>query len=842
MKRSILLGIVLALCTLFMASAAFGQTFTQVWKVSGGTWPLTDTLDNNRGAALDTATGHYLVVRRDIPRVYVFDAATGALLDSLNMTGVTGGTIKLQDIEATSDGVIYGSNLITGPASDTTFKIYRWANDNNATVPTVAFSGRVSGKATGPRLGDAFDVAGSGTGTVIYVGGNASTTDTVQVFTTADGINFTRARGIPITGQDAGAGIAQVTPNGTFFTSRFSAGQPIRLYGANGGRQDLVPTAIANPQGDLGYLEAGGHKWLATAPESVAAGGRAKLLDVTYGASGAVKVGVTANLGSKPNSNASGDVELKWNPADSTMMIYVLVDNNGIAAFKTGNLLTHSLPPYISTVTRSPFIPAAGVKDSVYATIIDDNGIAVGGAKLRYSVKGGADSIVTMARISGDSLNGMYVGIIPASVNNDGARIAYKLQAIDIDADTVTTAVYPGYFAGTTALSMSGPRAVDTNGVLLYLNYGVRVKGVCTLEDSLTYNYQLDVYLQDGQGGADIFQGSSAGGISTNFYRGNVYTVDGVLGQYNGKIEVTTSSTALPHLVIVDNGPGALPVPKLLTIHDLTFTGKGELLENTVARIEHVTLTPSSLPWPGIGASGTNITVTDNGGVDSMTLRVPAWTNLNGYSPRQPFTLTGIINQFDNATPYTAGYQLIARDINDVSAEIAMSLPETTTVAVNKQATLALAAVDTLTGLNITSYQFQVAYDTTKLTYAGASIAGTLSAGFTLADNKGNIAAAGTTALTGAGTLVNIKFTPRDTGSTATRASTASSSAAKPVPSLAETTSERPCAPPIRSPTSRGSMPAARARSHLLRTSTCGVLSQPNSASTCWTCAACAAA
>ncbi len=758
MKRNILIGIVLSLCTVFLASASFGQTFTQVWKVSPGTWPMVSS-NASAGAALDRATGHYLVTRMDIPMIYVFDASNGTLLDSLNMTGVTGGTSKIRDIEATSDGVIYGSNLILGTGSDTTLKIYRWADDNSATVPTVAFSGRPIDK--NGRFGDALDVAGTGTGTVIYVGGNNTATDSMLVFTTTDGSTFTNSGFIKIAGNDAGAGIAQVTPGGNFYTSRYATNNPVRLYSSSGTRLDAVPTTVIPAlQADIAYLSAGGREWLAACDSAATANASgAVLLNITYGLSGAMKVGRTPRMGANANAATVGsDVELQYNAADSTMTLYVLIDNNGIAAFKTGNLLATNLPPFVKSVTRGPYVPLSGQADTVYSTILDDNGIAA--ATLHYSVNGGADSLVVMTRSSGDSLNGNYWAVIPGARNSNATRISYKVEAHDISADTVWSAT-TGYFAGITPLSITGARAVDTTtGILLYKGYGIRIQGVCTLEDSVTYNYQLDVIVQDVAGAADVYQSSSLGGISTNFVRGNQYTIAGTIDQYNGKIEVASNSTF--KLDIADNGHSSLPQPKLVTLHDLAWSLQGEQLENSLVRVEHVTLTESSLAWPGVGAGGTNLTITDNPGVDSMTLRIPAWTNLNGFTPRQPFTLVGVANQYDNSNPYTAGYQLIARDQNDVAAEISLAV-DTAANQVNHVVTVPVMLVDSADGLNITSFQFHVMWDTTKLMYAGSSVSKTLSNGYTLADNvtspgNGMVAASGATALTGKGTFLNLMF------------------------------------------------------------------------------------
>lgn len=151
-----------------MLQFADAQLFTQRWRVdaaAGTHYPITG--DTYRGAAYNRVTDHYLVANRTFgTKIYVHSATTGALLDSLNTGIVTGGTLPIVDIEVTWAGVIYASNLVLNSGADTTFKIYRWETESSA--PTVAFAGR-AGTA---RLGDAFDVAGSGAGTVIYASGN----------------------------------------------------------------------------------------------------------------------------------------------------------------------------------------------------------------------------------------------------------------------------------------------------------------------------------------------------------------------------------------------------------------------------------------------------------------------------------------------------------------------------------------------------------------------------------------------------------------------------------------------------------------------------------------------
>ncbi|MEP6664305.1 MAG: hypothetical protein ABJC04_11645, partial [Verrucomicrobiota bacterium] len=113
---------------------------------------------------------------------------------------IVGGTYAVNMIGAADDGVIYAANLSLD-GTTTNFRIYRWADDNSATTPTVAFSGNPT-PGVALRWGDTFDVRGSGTNTQILAASRAGTN--VAVFTTSDGVNFV-ADSISVSGVNGGA-------------------------------------------------------------------------------------------------------------------------------------------------------------------------------------------------------------------------------------------------------------------------------------------------------------------------------------------------------------------------------------------------------------------------------------------------------------------------------------------------------------------------------------------------------------------------------------------------------------------------------------------------------------
>jgi Domain of unknown function (DUF4623) len=150
-----------------------------------------------RGLTYNAANNHlYLVDRGVTPNlVRILDGTTGALLGSLDSTGITGGTFALNMVDVDEAGVIYAANL-SGDTDVSPFKVYRWATE--ASSPTVAFNSTATPIANGTdiRVGDAFAVIGSGLSTQLLAGANAvgGTPDpgdnAFVILNTVDGSNY----------------------------------------------------------------------------------------------------------------------------------------------------------------------------------------------------------------------------------------------------------------------------------------------------------------------------------------------------------------------------------------------------------------------------------------------------------------------------------------------------------------------------------------------------------------------------------------------------------------------------------------------------------------------------
>lgn len=159
---------------------------------------LGSTGDRERGFAYNPATGNLILASRSVAGngIRILNGATGVDVGALNQsTGVIGGgTFAYNMVGVADDGVIYIANL-AGDTATNNYKIYRWENEA-AAAPTVAFQGvGPTSPLSGVRIGDSFDVIGSGVDTRLVAGyGSASSlagNNGFALFDTEDGLNYT---------------------------------------------------------------------------------------------------------------------------------------------------------------------------------------------------------------------------------------------------------------------------------------------------------------------------------------------------------------------------------------------------------------------------------------------------------------------------------------------------------------------------------------------------------------------------------------------------------------------------------------------------------------------------
>jgi hypothetical protein len=330
-----------------------------LWQIAPGDRSYVGTANNERGLAFNAATTNLLLVSRSAgSSILVLDAATGAELRTLNVDGVSGGTFTLNMMGVSDNGVVYAANLST--AATPNFKLYRWANDQADTVPTIAFEGDPAGTNldTGAsngteRWGDSLDVRGSGTNTMIVAAGR--NTAAVAIFTTIDGTNFT-SKVISGAGSAAGSlGIAFGEGN-TLWTK--VSGQPLRYvsYNLATGQatllkefaEPIVPNAVTA----IGVNAA--KKWLGGI--SIATPDTFRLYDVSSPTT--VLTSVDQENIPTDNANGNGVGSVDFGAVRGTNVVFVLDTNNGIIAYRI--VAPAGIPPSIATPPASQIALESG--------------------------------------------------------------------------------------------------------------------------------------------------------------------------------------------------------------------------------------------------------------------------------------------------------------------------------------------------------------------------------------------------------------------------------------------------------------------------------------------------
>ena len=207
---------------------------------------------------------------------------------------------------------------------------------------------------------------------------------------------------------------------------------------------------------------------------------------------------------------------------------------------------------------------------------------------------------------------------------------------------------YPKY----TIAQVTGENAdgvADSSGVAAELTG--KVYGVNTRASLTGFQFTL---IDDSNNGINVFH--PAGTINYTVQEGDKVTVRGIVGQFNGLIQI------LPDALVVESSNNPLVTPQLVVVHE-------ENTESKLIKIGNLRLVDDAQWTTGLGNGGfTVLAVSDDFPNDTITIRIDNDVDLfNQPVPPQPFDLTGIGGQFDPTSPYTSGYQIAPRYIPDVS-------------------------------------------------------------------------------------------------------------------------------------------------------------------------------
>jgi len=310
---------------------------------------------------------------------------------------------------------------------------------------------------------------------------------------------------------------------------------------------------------------------------------------------------------------------------------------------------THTMADFPAAILQtyySPVVPTNAESVTVSSEIRDENAIT---AVISYSLDGVAQTDISMTKVGGTN---RYEGTIAAQAN--GTLVEFRVKATD-NQSQVTLSRKQGYFAGTT--DIADIRGNDADEVMNYKGYSARVRGNMTVEPGIFHTYVSQIYVQDTTGGINIFDSSL---LPIN--RGDDVSFVGKIDQFAGAAQIVIAE-AYGNYGYTNHGAGTTPTPIVATVAQINESYEGKLV-----RINGVSLTATSDPMPGSGNG--SITITDDGEVSTLTLRVDGDTDIPGSNtPVGSFDIIGIVSQFDSSVPLNWGYQIVPREKTDFVTE-----------------------------------------------------------------------------------------------------------------------------------------------------------------------------
>jgi len=166
------------------------------------------------------------------------------------------------------------------------------------------------------------------------------------------------------------------------------------------------------------------------------------------------------------------------------------------------------------------------------------------------------------------------------------------------------------------------------------------------------------VIIDENNDGITVYSDEDDLGYTVN--EGDIVTVRGVIGQFNGLTEIIADEVVISTASIDAVSPTIV-------------TALGEETESQLIVIDNLSFVDEE-QW-GMGNSGYNMDMTD--GTNTYVVRIDNDTDLFGgdIPTGAPFSVTGLGGQFDFAEPYDEGYQILPRRASDFNNPLSVQEP-----------------------------------------------------------------------------------------------------------------------------------------------------------------------
>lgn len=359
--------------------------------------------------------------------------------------------------------------------------------------------------------------------------------------------------------------------------------------------------------------------------------------------------------------------------------------------------------------------PPATQTDTIWVKVTNGAGVTYGGGN-DYTIDSTIATDTFMIFINnGDATTGYNFTVNDDAVVESNETVAFTIVAVSgslVLGSTLThtVTIQDNDIPAIPPYSIATVTTVDGTGVTDSLNVTCQLTGIVYGENFRASSTGMSFTLIDNTGGIACFSNPATFGYTVQ--EGDSIVVTGDVGQFNGLTQLY-----LDTVILISSGHTLQPATVVTTL--------GESEESELIQFDSLNLVNPS-QWTGTG-SGFTVDVTN--GTNTFQMRIDNDCDLFSMPvPTYAFRLRGIGGQFDNSSPFDAGYQILPRratDIDSIGTAVTPTMP-----------TYPIGTVNTVDGTGVAD-SLGVTCKLVGIVYGSNFRAGGLE--FTLIDNTGGI-------------------------------------------------------------------------------------------------------
>ena len=322
------------------------------------------------------------------------------------------------------------------------------------------------------------------------------------------------------------------------------------------------------------------------------------------------------------------------------------INSTGLA-YGADSVFTTAASPLVPTVTTDTVYNIYFYDATITSTVQNDGGANVTSRGICWSTNTNpttSDSVM---------YNIGTTGTFVLNIANLIPNTTYYVRAFAINSSgtgygnnlTFTTKkIIPNY-------SIQQVKGINSLGVADSINVICKLTGIVHGLNFLANNNPngLTFFIMDSTAGINVYKTSNLGYTVTE---GDKISVYGKIAQVSGLIQIQ------PDSINVISTSNTLFNPQIVNLPD-------ETVESKLVKVENLYYLSG---WPT--TAGTTKTVYAVKGADTVIIRIFSNCNLQGTpapTATVSFSITGLVNQSDNTSPYTSGYQILPRNTSDLT-------------------------------------------------------------------------------------------------------------------------------------------------------------------------------